>query len=227
MTKTLKTFINTGLLILFVSHSYGMVFNLNDIDWREGANGFDYGEILLSENLGPNHSEFNRIDDTFNGSLTLNFTLEFNRHIPNGSFLGVGLENLLSPAYGDSQLSIGSSWGSDYWNGYRVVNGVVETLDFGTNQIVEGQSQEFTLTIDYNAGALDSGTLIIAGDPTVYDIGDYDYSFHNLIFKNGGSGSYTSGTNMSLEIVPEPATYALLSGALALVFVAVRRRFKA
>ncbi|MGB0290791.1 MAG: PEP-CTERM sorting domain-containing protein, partial [Opitutales bacterium] len=121
---------------------------------------------------------------------------------------------------------------SDYWNGYRIewrdggFNQFLNPLTFGDNPVVEGQSQAFTLTIDYNAGALDTGTLIIDGDSTVYDIDDYDYSFDEISF-SAAFESAISATNISVSIVPEPATYALLSGALALVFVALRRRFKA
>ena len=62
MKKTLKTLINAGLLVLFVSHSHGLVFNLTDINNQTGA-----GTTLLLDNTTPG---FNGIDDTFDGSVT-------------------------------------------------------------------------------------------------------------------------------------------------------------
>ncbi len=214
MKKTLKTFINAGLLMLFVSHSYGLVYNLNDIN-RPGPQA-DFGVILMDNTT---HAGFNGIDDTFDGTVTFNFTLTFDNYQQQGDYVLFELGN----SNGSSAIAIGNTFGSNNWGGYQAGSG----LTFGSNPVVEGQSQAFTMTIDYNAGALDTGTLIIFGDSNVYDIGDYDYSFNEIVFYNGLPGTVASGTNMSVEVVPEPATYALIFGALALVFVALRRRFNA
>ena len=219
MTKTLKTLINTSLLMLFVSHTHGLVFNLTDINSRTGVSN-DPGVILLDNTT----SGFNGIDDTFDGRVIFNFTLTFDTFPAGGAFAGFELRNSINR----TPIAIGNSWESNTWNGYRFPQNVgLTTLPFGSNLVVEGQSQAFTMTIDYNAGALDTGTLLIAGDPTTYDIGDYDYSFTNLRWRNGLGNSVASATNMTVEVVPEPATYALIFGALAFVFVAIRRRFKA
>ena len=123
-------------------------------------------------------------------------------------------------------MRIGAFFSTGYWNGINPTDG--HSFNLGSNPILEGQSQAFTLPIDYNAGALDTGTVVLAGDSTVYNLIDYDYSFSQIRFSTATqNSSLASATNMSVSIVPEPATYALLSGALALVFVAVRRRFKA
>ena len=218
MKKTLKTLINTGLFMLCFSHSHGLalVYNLNDVVNKTGGST----TLLMSSTTHPG---FNGIDDTFNGSVTFNFTMTYDL-FPSGSnnFDRFAAFNI---AYGPDSISIGSI-NSDYWNGYLSVALGSNQIPFGTNSVIEGQSQEFTLTIDYNAGALDTGTLLIAGDPTIYNIGDRDYTFGTIDFSISG-GSIASVTNVSVSIVPEPATYAFLSGALALVFVAVRQRFKA
>ena len=214
MTKTLKTLINTSLLMLFVSHSYGLVYNLNDIS--RPAPQTDYGVTLMDNTTHPG---FNGIDDTFDGTVTFNFTLTFDNYQQQNNYVLFQLGN----SNGD-RIAIGNTFGSNNWGGYQTGSGL---LTFGNNPVVEGQSQAFTLTIDYNAGALDTGTLIIVGDSNVYDIGDYDYSFNEIVFLNGLAGTVASGTNMSVEVVPEPATYALIFGALAFGFVAFRRRFKA
>ena len=219
MTKTLKTLINTSLLMLFVSHSHGLVFNLTDRINRTGVSN-DIGFILF-DNTIPG---FNGIDDTFDGRVTFNFTLTFVTYPANGAYAGFTLLN----SAGDAPIAIGNTWSSVNWNGFRLQAGSpLTTLTFGTNPVVEGQSQAFTMTIDYNAGALDTGTLIMGGDSTTYDIGEYDYSFEEIRFRNGLGDSVASATNMSVEVVPEPATYALIFGALAFVFVALRRRLKA
>ena len=219
MTKTLKTLINTSLLMLFVSHSHGLVFNLTDINNRTGVSN-DLGFILF-DNTIPG---FNGIDDTFDGRVTFNFTLTFVTYPANGAYAGFTLLN----SAGDAPIAIGNTWSSVNWNGFRIPAGSqLTTLTFGSNAIVETTSKAFTMSIDYNAGALDTGTLSIEGDSTTYDIGDYDYSFTNLRWRNGLGDSVASATNMTVEVVPEPATYALIFGALAFVFVALRRRLKA
>ena len=220
MKKTLKTLINTGLFMLCFSHSHGLalVYNLNDVN--KPVNSSNGVGTILSNFTDPG---FNGIDDTFDGSVTLNFSITFDIYPSGGTYATIGLVN----SAGDSPIAIGNSWNSDNWNGFRLDGGSQTNLVFGSNPVVEGQSQAFTMTIDYNAGALDTGTLLIAGDPTTYDIGDYDYSFTNLRWRNGLGNSVASATNMTVEVVPEPATYALIFGALAFGFVAVRRRFKA
>ena len=217
MKTTLKTIINTSLLMLLVSHSYGIVYNLTDVNNRAGIS-YDPGLILL-DNTTPG---FNGIDNTFDGRITFKFTITFNTYPSGGAYAAYTLEK----GTNSIPIAIGNSWESTNWNGFR--GAIAPTiLTFGANPVVEGQSQAFAMTIDYNAGAHDTGTLIIIGDSNVYDIGTGDYSFNSIRFRSGLTNTIASFTNMSVEIVPEPATYALLSGALALVFVALRRRIYA
>ena len=222
MKKTLKTLINTGLFMLFVSHSHGLIYNLTDVNNRIGGS-FDNGLILLSN---ATHSEFNGIDDTFDGRVTFNFTLTFDTYPADVTYASFELEDRLQ----NTPIAIGNSWNSNNWDGFRIPDpqtSSLTTIAFGSNAVVEGVSQTFTMTIDYNAGALDTGTLIMGGDSTTYDIGDYDYSFERIRFRNGSINNVVSATNMSVEVIPEPATYALIFGVLALVFVPLRRRFNA
>ena len=214
MKKTLKTLINTSLLMLFVSHSYGLIFNIPDLINQESTPS---SNTLFDSNT---HPEFNRVDNTFEGSVIFKFTMTFDQ------FTGPRPSDARIYFVSDSSIlfEIGSSRYHDDWIGVRAGIGVI---DLGTNPVVEGQSQAFTLTIDYNAGALDTGTLSIDGDTTTYDIRDYDYSFDKIRLRNGLADNTVSATNMSVEVVPEPATYALIFGALAFGFVALRRRFKA
>ena len=218
MKKTVKTLINTSLLTLFVSHSYGLVLNLADAYNQTGV-ADDLGLILLD---GTTHSEFNGIDNTFDGRITFNFTIAYDLHTSGAN--NVALFPLYIRTF-DAPIAIGSSK-SDKWNGIRIENFGSTGLTFGSNPVVVGQPKAFTMTIDYNAGALDTGTLLIAGDSTVYDIGDYDYSFDEILF-NVSPDCTASATNMKVSIVPEPKSYALICGALALVFVPLRRRFNA
>ena len=218
MKKTLKTIINTSLLMLFVSDSYGLVYNLGHVLTRTGVS-YDPGLVILDNTT---HLGFNGIDDTFDGSVTFNFTITFNTYPTGGSYGAFTIER----GTNSIPIAIGKSWTSSNWNGFRGANAPI-VLTFGANRVIEDQSQAFTMRIDYNAGAVDSGTLIMAGDSNVYDIGDYDYSFDSIRLRNGLSNTVTSFTSMSVEVIPEPATYALIFGALALVFVPLRRRFKA
>ena len=222
MKKIQKTLISTSLLMLFVSHSYGLVFNINDVYNKTGISN-DPGFVLLDNTT---HAGFNGIDDTFDGTLTFNFSLRVESYPTNPGYSTIDLDNTST---GDSPLAIGfSSWVSNFWNTFRLIGGSSNALNnLGTSSVNEGQDQGFTLTIDYNAGALDSAILGMERNPFLYDLGDYDYSFDRISFRNGLTDNVTSVTDLSVSIVPEPATYALISGALALVSVALRRRFKA
>ena len=220
MQKTLKTLINTSLLMLFVSHSYGLVFNINDVYNKTGISN-DPGFVLLDNTT---HAGFNGIDDTFDGTLTFNFSLRVESYPTNPGYSTIDLDNTST---GNSPLAIGfSSWVSNFWNTFRLLNGGSNALNnLGTSSVNEGQDQGFTLTIDYNAGALDSAILGMERNPFLYDLGDYDYSFDRISFRKGLTDNVTSVTDLSVSIVPEPATYALIFGAFAFVFVALRRRF--
>ena len=220
MKKTLKTLINTGLFMLFFSHSHGLalVYNLNDVVNKTGVTF----TTLLDTNTHPG---FNGIDDTFDGSVIFNFTITFDQYPSSGNEYALFM---LNDGQGPFNVAIGAYY-SNNWTGWDEKD-FNSSLNLGTNPIVAGQSQAFTMTIDYNAGALDTGTVVLAGDSTVYNLAAYDYSFDGVHFETAfpsTSGKVVSATNITVSIVPEPATYALLSGALALVFVGLCRRFKA
>ena len=230
MKKTLKTLINTSLLMLFVSHSYGKVYNLPDVShivntpppgWASPSNN----TTLLDANT---HPEFNGVGDTFDGSITFEFTLTFDSY-PNKN-TNFALIEFKNTQIGDlnlatTRITIGNFPNSDVWDANQG-SVISDPFNFGNNPVVVGQSQSFTLTIDYRDG-LESGTLSISGDPTIYQLPWNYYSFDRIDFTSGFGGTNASATNISLSIIPEPATYALIFGALAFGFVAVRRRFKA
>ena len=204
--------------MLFVSYSYGLVFSLENVFNKTGQSN-DPGLILLDNTT----SGFKGIDDTFDGSITFNFTIAYDIYPSGGAFSVFHLETNA----GITPIAIGNNWESGNWGGYRIDGNGTTNLVIGSTPVVEGQSQAFTMTIDYNAGALDTGTLIIDGDPSIWGIPRLDYSFDMIKFRNGLDNTVSSMTNISVSVVPEPASYALIFGSLALVFVALRRRFKA
>ncbi|MGB0290790.1 MAG: hypothetical protein ACPGC0_06325, partial [Opitutales bacterium] len=113
MEKTLKTLINTGLFMLCFSHSHGLalVYNLNDVN--KPVNSSDGVGTILSNFTDPG---FNGIDDTFDGSVTLNFSITFDIYPSGGTSAHIGLVN---SADGTRPIVIGNYY-SDYWNGYRI-----------------------------------------------------------------------------------------------------------
>lgn len=54
---------------------------------------------------------------------------------------------------------------------------------------------------------------------TVIDANGQEWTTENLIFDDNGNASFALGT-----AIPEPSTYATIFGAIALAFVAYRRR---
>ena len=137
MTKPLKTLINTSLLMLFVSHSYGLVFNLADINQRTGVE-YDTGLILLDNTT----SGFNGIDDTFDGSITFNFTITYDIYPSGGAFNVFHLETNA----GIAPIAIGNNWESGNWGGYRIDGNGTTNLVIGSTPVVEGQSQAVSYT---------------------------------------------------------------------------------
>ena len=230
MKKTLKTLINTSLLMLFVSHSYGKVYNLPDVTHIGNTPQPGYASSTSNQTtlLDANtHPEFNGVGDTFDGILTFEFTLTFDSYPAdnNTNFAFIEFKNtqISDISNGTSRITIGNFWSSDVWDANIPTS---DPFNFGNNQVVVGQSQSFTMTIYYRDG-IESGTLSTSGDPTIYSLPWNYYSFDRIDFSSGFEGTNVSATNISLSIIPEPATYALIFGALAFGFVAVRRRFKA
>lgn len=103
----------------------------------------------------------------------------------------------------------------------------------------------FRITIDTNAGAVESGTFWV--NPTIASgmtVGDLGTGFSIGLTNTGLSGVaaiglYTTGSNAavfdeirlgstlaSVTPVPEPSTYAAVLGVLALGLIVVRRRFR-
>ena len=217
-TKLLKY---GSLFLITITLSHGIVYNINDVNNRAGSVD-DIATYILNSTT---HPTFVPIDDTYDELVIFNFTITFNTYsTTNYSYGGF---YLVDPAF-DSPIAIGNEWGSYNWNAFRSNsnNGVTGNIPIGTNAIVEGQPTTFTMTINYNAGALDTATLRMTGDNTTYDLGAHDYSFDRIRVRNGND-NMMSFTNMSFNVIPEPETYALIFGGLALGFVMLRRRLKA
>jgi len=115
---------------------------------------------------------------------------------------------------------------------------ILGDLAFGAGSIVLfslGGYDFDALTVDGDltyAGALTlslvNGFTLLAGDELqLFDVtGDYNGAFSSITFTNaalGGSFNYATGT-LTVSAVPEPSTYAVIFGVLALGFVIWRRR---
>ncbi len=126
------------------------------------------------------------------------------------------------PAIAHFAIQIGSQWyasNDDYTSTTELgPGGALDTfalsgIDFtnGNNwramTVSTGTGGEITIA----AGAV-GGTL--SGDVTNY----------GLYAKNGNSGDHFRFDNFEVNVVPEPGTFALLSGALALATAMIRRR---
>ena len=115
-------------------------------------------------------------------------------------------------------------------------------LDVGGGGIDSGESMKFKFTTDIILTEFDFSTLTATETATVSIAGiviNYDGNATNdaqsvslrlsageeLIFLYGGSNPADYDVqSISFEVVPEPGTYALLSGIFALGFVMLRRR---
>ena len=131
---------------------------------------------------------------------------------------------------------------------FRVGN-VSDVADFSILGNLAGTGTTGTASLYEDAGyTTDIGTILTTNDNTTFNINVLDFindnydadgaitwaSFriqsddignataHNL--QLGGLANTTQGLQLSLTVIPEPGTYALLAGCFALASVMIRRR---
>jgi uncharacterized membrane protein YdcZ (DUF606 family) len=107
----------------------------------------------------------------------------------------------------------------DTWNSATLyVNGSTSSYDFGASTVASA-------TIDIFIGGSSVGTSTSVGAGGGVD-GLGAFSHAGVLMFNGQNGTAMQMDNFSLTtvVVPEPSTYALIAGALALAGVMIRRR---
>jgi hypothetical protein len=123
---------------------------------------------------------------------------------------------LTTDSINDSNRPIDYIWkaGSDSvttWNtGNATIGATIVTVELANYTVVGASS--LTL-IDYSnslTGTFASFTVTDGGSTLINGV---DYTL-----------DYTTGSNITLNLIPEPGTYALIGGMLALGYVMVRRR---
>jgi hypothetical protein len=98
-----------------------------------------------------------------------------------------------------------------------------DTLEFWLANVGGGNSAALVGIISSNTMAVANGnTIRVTGSPSGTFVFDVDFSHFNAGIWSGGPSSLTiTGTP-----IPEPSTYGLILGGLALAGTAVRRRMK-
>ncbi len=170
--------------------------------------------------LSTSHSDFDGINDTFDGVFQYKFTVTYDATDGNGEFAALQLYN-----GGSQNLGITNNFNSGNWSYFRAAfnsGNEADLLNAGDNTvpIVAGVPQSFIVTINYVSGGNDSATVTFAGKTT--DLPDGQYSFNNMRVR--ARNAQVDFTDISFEFnpIPEPASVALLASGVMLI--ARRRR---
>jgi autotransporter-associated beta strand protein len=155
--------------------------------------------------------------------------------------------------HGDSTFASNSTLRVDQMSGSSIVSNEISTLTFADNLTLAGVNLLFDLgapgtsdqilvngVLTIGSGSFDLSNFTFTAQPTfapgVYTL----FSSNNPVFGTLGSslsgtvggfdaqlGLSSGGNSLLLTVIPEPATYALVFGAAALLGVALRRRSRA
>jgi hypothetical protein len=102
----------------------------------------------------------------------------------------------------------------------------VQGIDEAQEQLVFTQVETMFLTVTESAladgvtitgSSVNSDVWSLAGDSSSFTLGP-------VLLASGASDFLLGSFTLDVAAIPEPSTYALLSGLLALCFVALRRR---
>lgn len=132
-------------------------------------------------------------------------------------------------------LNDGSMWMNNTgtsltWNGGSLVYDLDES-DFSSNQIslsnafTKDSGSEFAFDFGgFNVSQTGTYTLL-SFSSTTFDASDFSAS--NITFEGGLTGSFVVGSEvLQFTVIPEPGTYGLIFGSLAIFGVLLRRRLR-
>ena len=170
------------------------------------------------------------INDTFTGSVEFYFTITPTPDSITSSYNFFVLRDFDGGQDGVPGINarIGNEWDGTIWvagsNGSRFN---ITDDDGATVPLVNDVAVSFEMVIDYVAGADDSARVRFGGQDEWTFLSDRDYTLNTITAQaGGGSGSSASFTDMSVVVIPEPATMAMVFGAVVLGLVILRRRMR-
>ena len=168
------------------------------------------------------------IDDTFTGSVEFYFTIMPTPDSVTSSYNFFVLRDFDSGEEGAPGINarVGNEWDGSIWvagsNGDRFN---ITNDEGATVPLVNDVAVSFEMVVDYVAGADDSARVRFGGQEEWTFLADRDYTLNTITAQaGGGSGSSASFTDMSVVVIPEPATMAMVFGAVVLGLVILRRR---
>ncbi|MEN8660971.1 MAG: PEP-CTERM sorting domain-containing protein [Lentimonas sp.] len=219
-----------------------------------GGTGLLYAGAAVASNMGgfTSTSDINTLiggagltaADTVTISVTVD-SITGNTFRSNGFEFGLSSATSFRPASESLLLGMaGSNSGSDvrFMSAFGSQSG---SLNFNSNQAALIDGFTITLTADVNGYSFFIQDILVAGSTNpLYTDGDTTatisgtYRFENEFVDYFGSGHlYTAAqqqtnassqvtdyTSATIDVVPEPGTYAMLAGLTGLVFIMLRRR---
>ena len=219
MKKSTVCFIVSSLAastsFLHANPAFGTYTIADQIDVREGV-------IILSE--GTHGAQgWAPIDNTFAGDVTISYTMtpkllpdtaDYSNFSQYYSFM------LLRKDPGDFRL--GTNHGNPPGSDFFFARLLTETKDLLVNgepiRYEDGRPYDIQLDIQYVAGADDSAVLSIDGNTFILPTGDYSFKWIDIMAVHDHPGPGADFTNMSVAVIPEPRTAALLFGVFGLAF---------
>ena len=198
----------TGQLVLNVDNTATLTGGLGATSGGGTATGVTFGgsgELVIAGN-----------SSAFVDTVTLADTLQLTLEAALGGGLVVGSGNTLAgggTVGGSLAFSAGSKLLLDLINPLTVNGAFVSFADFDAGDLVGLSSSTplGTYTLIDGLATVDTANLGNLGAANAFSLG-------------GGKSAYFTQGSLVLNVVPEPSTYGLLLGALALAAAAIRRR---
>lgn len=190
------------------------------------GNNLNFSGIPVTQVVGSGVNQSGLIIDFNDGATTERYAFQYNWDGTAGSVSGA--EMLLDVAAAVDGLSLGG-------DPLTAANFFLNTITFESQSEVNGDFvTSFDFWVYYTAGGIAGGSPVEGASSVIPDVlassnfgaGEFAFGSPGRFIDDNSWDVWSFGSFESSYVVPEPASYAFLFGAVALGGVVTRRRFK-